>query len=137
ENGVVTSNYSWSDLKYTLSTENGNISGSGKEYTISGTGKYVLKLSIKDRFQNEEVKTIEFNVVSKTEAKETNDSVVGAVLIVTSLVVLGGVILFFALTGKKSGIKTKKAKKSKDIAQEESKDDEIIIEDTDSSDKAE
>ncbi len=136
ENGVVTTNYSWADLTYTV-LKDGEPCGSGKEYTLTGVGKYTLKITIKDKFENVEVKTIDFNVVSKTEAKESNDTVVGAVLIVISLVVLGGVILFFALTGKKSGGKAKKAKKSVDAAVVESKDDEIVIEENDSNDKDE
>ena len=36
-------------------------------------------------YDNEAVETINFNVVSKTETKKNNDSVIGAVLIVLSL----------------------------------------------------
>ncbi len=137
ENGQVSSNYSWSDLKYTLTTENGKLSGSDKEYTITGTGKYVLTLSIKDKYNNETTKTIEFNVIEDNKVEEEDDSVVGTVLIIISLVVLAGVIGFFTFTGKKSkGTKTKKTRKSKKVAVE-TKDDEIIIEDTDTNDKAE
>lgn len=132
ENGQVSSDYSWSELDYTLSTENGTISGSGKEYTISGTGKYVLTLTIKDRYQNIGKKTIEFNVVDENKVEENNDTVVGTVLIIISLVVLAGVIGFFAFTGKKSkGAKSKKSRKTEEIV--ESNDEQIVIEDTDDS----
>ena len=101
----------WSDLKYEIvgdsslkqDTEDENL------YLISGTGTYTIKLSIKDANGNETVESIVFKVVDKSEVEEKNDTVVGIVLIVISLVVLAGVILFFMLTGKKGG--SKKGKK--------------------------
>lgn len=133
ENGQVSSDYSWSSLNYKLTTENGSISGSGKEYTISGTGKYTLTISVQDGYENKAEKVISFNVVDKAEAKTVSDTVVGAILIVISLIVLGGVILFFLLTGKKSGSKKAKRTKKSDV-KEESIDENIVIE-TESSDK--
>ena len=51
---------------------------------------------------NEATKSISFSVANKTEPKKVKDNVVGIVLIVVSVVILGGVILFFALAGKKN-----------------------------------
>ena len=93
-----------------------------KYYTISSKGQYTLKLTITDTYKNEGVKEIKFNVVTKTEAKENNDVVIGTVLIILSLVILAGVILFFTFTGKNGGSKkTKlpKAKKELNVAKEE------------------
>ncbi len=108
------SNYtdlSWSDLKYEIVGDSSITKDSEDEnlYLISGTGTYTIKISIEDTNGNETVESIVFKVVDKSEVEEKNDTVVGIVLIVISLVVLAGVILFFMLTGKKGG--SKKTKK--------------------------
>jgi len=112
------SNMSWTNLTYELVGDNvtkGETSTVNKvektQYLISGTGKYTLKLTMSDNYDNERTAEIKFNVVAKSEAKENNDTVVGAVLIVISLILLAGVILFFTFTGKKGGTKTTKTKK--------------------------
>lgn len=94
----------WSNLTYELIGSK-NIKDGEKdgEYIISGTGDFTIKLTIKDDYENESEKLIKFKVVEKTNAKESEDSTVGVVLIVLSLLILGGVIVFFLLTGKKSG----------------------------------
>ncbi len=134
--GQVTEDYPWTSLDYSLTTENGKISGTKPEYTISGTGKYTLTLTVDDGvYGNVATKVITFNVVDETEAKEENDTVVGTVLIVVSLVVLAGVILFFLFTGKKGkGTKSKKTKKIEAV-EESSSDEQIVIEDVDTNDK--
>lgn len=102
-----------------------------KTYTISSKGEYTLKLTMTDSYDNEAVKEIKFNVVSKTEAKENNDTVIGAVLIVISLVILAGVILFFTFTGKKgSGKKSRKSTKSPKNAKASKAEKEEVVEDT-------
>ncbi len=85
------------------------------QYFITGTGKFTLKFTLTDNNKNETIREISFNVVSKTaEEKHVSDSVVGTVLIVISLLILAGVILFFAFTGKKGGSgKSNKAKTTK------------------------
>ena len=57
---------------------------------------------IKDDNGNTTTKSISFKVENKTEPKTVKDNVVGIVLIVVSVVLLGGVILFFALAGKRN-----------------------------------
>lgn len=112
------------------------VDGEGKEltgtdgvYTISSTGKYSIKMVVEDDYDNVQEKLISFNVVEKTEATEKNDAVVGAVLIVISLIVLAGVILFFALTGKKGGSGSKKVKAENE--KEESKEEAEKVEESD------
>ncbi len=110
-------NIAWSNLSYELTGDNvtkGNTSTSGNttttQYLISGIGKCSLKLTVKDGYENERTETIDFSVVEKASAKENKDTVVGAVLIVISLILLAGVILFFTFTGKKDSPKTKTKK---------------------------
>ena len=82
-------------------TSNGTTNGVSK-WTITGVGDYELKLTVKDANGNSETKSINFKVANKTEPKSIKDDVVGIVLIVVSVVLLGGVILFFALAGKRN-----------------------------------
>ncbi len=115
----------WSTLTYELTGPNvakGEVSDDAEaktkttQYLIKGTGEYTLKLTVSDDDGNEKVEKVSFNVVKKAEVKENKDSVVGAVLIVISLVVLAGVILFFTFTGtkgKKGKSKTNKTSKTK------------------------
>ncbi len=98
----------WSNLSVELKTQDGSLVENTdteleKQYTINGVGKYTLVLTMTDNNNNTTTKNIDFNVVSKSEAKNVNDNVAGIVLIVVSLVILAGVILFFTFTGKKGG----------------------------------
>ena len=115
-------NMSWTKLEYELTgdhvtkgttTTEGNTTKT--QYLINGVGEYSLKFKMTDSYDNvNDKKSIKFNVVSKaTVEEEDTQTVVGAVLIVVSLVLLAGVILFFALTGKKGkGTKTSKTNKT-------------------------
>lgn len=89
-----------------------------KTYTISSVGEYKLVISATDDNSNTATKEISFKVKTESDVEKQNDTVVGVVLIVLSLVVLAGVILFFALTGKGKGgsNKTKSNKTSKQNA---------------------
>lgn len=93
-----------SSYSFELTGDSCSSNGTNK-WTISGVGDYKLSLTVKDKNGNETTKTIEFKVANKTEAKKSNDNVVGIVLIIISAVVLGGVILFFAFAGKKKSKK--------------------------------
>jgi len=90
------------------------VSNNVSKWTISGVGSYELSLTVKDANGNSTTKAIKFDVTSKTEPKSIKDSVVGIVLIVISVVVLGGVILFFALAGKRNKTKRTAVKAKKD-----------------------
>lgn len=123
----INSNMSWTNLKYELTGDNvtaGETTSTSAQYFIKGTGKYTLKLTVKDSYDNESVETIEFRVVSKAEPKENNDNVVGAVLIIVSLVLLAGVILFFTFTGK--GSKGSKSKTTKVKTTKNEKTEEVV-----------
>ncbi len=87
---------------------------STNKWTIKGVGDYELKLTIKDDNGNSTTETISFKVVNKTQPKSIKDDVVGIVLIVVSVVLLGGVILFFALAGKKNKTKRTSIRINKD-----------------------
>ena len=114
--GEVNTNMSWSNLSFELTGDHvtkGETESNKTQYLITGTGKYTLKLTIKDSYDNTRTETIEFKVVSVSEVEENKDTVIGAVLIVISLVLLAGVILFFTFTGKKGGAKKVKTNKVK------------------------
>lgn len=131
DKGSLNTNYAWTNLKYSLVTSDGSLAEGDEtgSYIISGTGTYTLKLEISDNFDNAATpKEISFKVVAENQPEEKNDTVVGAVLIVISLVVLAGIILFFTLTGKKSGgTKSKKVKSSKKTEKVENKA-EVVVE---------
>ena len=96
---------SWS---FALSGDNASsktTSNNVSKWTISGVGSYELSLTVKDVNGNSTTKAINFSVANKTEPKSVKDDVVGIVLIVVSVVILGGVILFFALAGKRNKAK--------------------------------
>ena len=104
----VTANFTPSSWSLSLSGDNASsktTSGNTSKWTISGVGSYELKLTVNDANGNSATKSIKFNVSGKTEPKKVKDDVVGIVLIVVSVVILGGVILFFALAGKRNKTK--------------------------------
>ena len=120
--------YIWNDLEVKLTSTDGTVEKGTEsgQYFIKGKGKYTITLSTSDRVGNESKDlTIDFKVVTKSETESKNDTVVGAVLIVVSLLVLAGVILFFTFTGKKGG--SKKVKKSKTAKSAENV--ELVVED--------
>jgi len=83
-------------------------------YYISGAGQFTLTLSIKDKAGNESTKVIKFNVKNELNVEEDNtDTIVGVVLIIVSLIVLAGVILFFTLTGRKQKRSSKRVNNKK------------------------
>ncbi len=139
DKGDTTSSMSWTKLSYELVDENGNAVTSTKTdsngtetrtYTIKETGKYNLKLTMTDGYENTTTDdtTITFKVVAKAEPKDKNDTVVGTVLIIISLVLLAGVILFFTFTGtkgKKKSPKAKKEVKAKKVATKEAKEEKV------------
>ena len=124
--GVNNPNYSWYNLDYKLTGN--NVTGSNNKYYINGTGKCTLTLTIKDNYDNETTKVINFNVVSETKTEEKNDTVVGVVLIVISLIVLAGVILFFTFTGKSGKGKGKTTKQVKTTKDTQAVEDKTVVE---------
>lgn len=125
----------WDNLKVVL-TSNDNIVTSGEksgQYFIEGVGTCKLTISSTDNYNNKSEKVVEFKVINETSPKKVNDTVVGIVLIIVSLVILAGVIGFFAFPGlfhfgkKSSNGKAKKVKNSK--AKEEITEDVETVED--------
>lgn len=96
---------------FTLNGDKVASNGTNK-WTISGVGDYRLTITVKDDNGNTTTKDINFKVASKTEPKSIKDEVVGIVLIVASVIVLGGVILFFALAGKRNKSNRKSIKRA-------------------------
>ena len=100
---------------YTFTLTGDSVSSNGtNKWTINGVGDYNLTLTVKDDNGNTSTKSINFKVENKTEPKTIKDNVVGIVLIVVSVVLLGGVILFFALAGKRNKSRRKSVKINKD-----------------------
>ena len=83
---------------------------SNRSWRIKGVGDYELKLTVEDENGNTTTKSISFKLINKTQPKSIKDEVVGIVLIIVSVVCLGGVILFFALAGKRNKTKRKTVK---------------------------
>ena len=85
------------------SSKNGTVT----TYDLTDVGKYTLTISATDDadLTNNQVKTYTITAEAK-DAGMSND-VLGSILIVSSLVLLGGVIIYFIVTDKK-GPKTKK-----------------------------
>ncbi len=105
DNGTESTMTNWNSLTVELASDDGIVSKGDEDgqYIINGTGKCTLTLTVEDSYDNVGTKKIEFNVVSETEPEENKDSYLGVVLIIVSLVILAGVILFFTFTGKKGG----------------------------------
>ena len=101
------------------STVSYTIADNGLKYTFDKAGSYTLTITLKDKAGNSTSNTYSYTItVNDEEVEETteksNDSVVGTVLIVLSVVILAGVVAYFAITTKQveSKSKNKKSKKS-------------------------
>lgn len=77
-------------------------------YKLTEAGKYTMTISITDDNGNVATKTIKITVADKASSKTISDAEVGIILIILSLVLLAGVILYFVLTGRKSKIRKSK-----------------------------
>ncbi len=109
----------------------------GYTYYITGTGTFSLVITASDSYGNTSTKTVSFNVVSsETEDNSISDTTIGVILIVVSLLVLAGVILFFTFTGK-GGTTTKSKKVKSSKAKEISSSADSVAADTDTSAAAE
>lgn len=108
-------------------TENITLNGdscssvSNPSWTISSVGEYTLKIKAIDANSNESKEiSIKFNVVDESSATEKKDNKTGVILIIISLVVLAGLICFFAFGGKtkNSNPKSNKSKKEEKVEEE-------------------
>ncbi len=93
------------------------ISGTYKDgqltYILSNTGKYSVTITITDDNNNTTTKSYNFALSTNAEDDNKNDSIVGMVLIVISLLILGGVIAYFSFAGKGNGGNSGKTKRTK------------------------
>lgn len=115
----------WSNLTVELRNANNTLTATDEDsdegikvYNITATGEYTIRLITHDQTPNESLPfEIKFNVKQKADVSHVNDTVVGIVLIVISLVVLAGVILFFTFGGKKGGSKKSKKANKKELTE--------------------
>lgn len=103
-------------LRNSSGTKQTNLFGSDStryKWNLSESGNYTLTITLTDEAGKTTSK--EFTIESKTEeSKETKvKEVVGIVLIVVSLAILAGVIVYFVVTGRKMRPGSTKSKKNK------------------------
>lgn len=104
-NTITLNDASGNAVSYTESGEDKEI----RTYVFDTAGTYYLTITAKDAAGNIGEYPLEITVTSGTSGTTYTNEVTGVVLIVVSLVILGGVIIYFA----KGKSKTKKEKKSK------------------------
>ena len=92
------------------------IADGGLKYTFDKSGNYTFKIVLKDKAGNDSGSSYSYTItVSEGEEAEekTNDSAVGTILIVLSVVILAGVVAYFAITTKQVDSKSKSKKADK------------------------
>lgn len=90
------------------------IADGGLQYTFEKSGNYTFKMVLKDKAGNSSGNSYSYTItVNDAEEAETttNDSSVGTILIVLSVVILAGVVAYFAITTKQVDTKSKKSDK--------------------------
>lgn len=116
---------SWANaIKNDSITLNDKTSNSSSSYvwTISSVGDYTLTIKATDANGNvSNAETIKFAVKDESTATEEKDNKVGIILIVVSLVVLAGLVCFFAFGGKTKSSAPKSLKPKKEEKTEEEK----------------
>ncbi len=81
------------------------------EYVFDQVGNYTFRVTFEDKSGNTDYETVNISVTADTNEGETKTSTaVTTVLIVLSVVVLGGVVTYFVLSGRKKGTKKNKKK---------------------------
>ena len=90
-----------------------------KNYTFETAGEYVLTFSTTDDAGNNQVYTKTIKVVAEQTKKTDVTTVVGTILIVVSLAILAGVIIYFAKTPKTSNMATRAKKVEKKVSKKE------------------
>lgn len=94
----------------TVNTEVKN--GDEYEWKFTQSGDYVLKFTVKDSVGNKKDYSYTINVPAEEAEENKVSPVLGTVLVVLSVVVLAGVVIYFVASSKKKGTK-KSTKKSK------------------------
>lgn len=85
--------------------------GTGYKWKLDSTGKYTLKFTLKDDAGNTNTYTYSITVPEEEVETETVNPAVGVVLVVLSVVVLSGVVVYFVVSSKKKSVKTSKKSK--------------------------
>ena len=100
---VAISNTTGVKLTATLTGPNGTVSTSSEDdgiyvYALDKAGDYTLKYLAKDAAGNETEKVYNFTVKAKENNATSTEQTWGIILIVLSVVILGGVIIYFVKT---------------------------------------
>ena len=87
----------------------------GVEYVwnMAETGSYTLTLTVKDGAKNTTTQTYKIEVPEEEVDSEVISPAMGTVLVVLSVVVLAGVVVYFVATSKKKGRSVKTTRKNK------------------------
>lgn len=75
-------------------------------YKFEDIGKYTITITVNDENNNVTTKTLEVTVRESAGNTTLTDDQIGVILIIVSLVLLAGVILYFVLTGRKNKLST-------------------------------
>ena len=92
------------------------IADGGLKYTFDKSGNYTFKIVLKDKAGNSTGNSYSYTITVNEEGEaenNTNDSSVGTILIVLSVVILAGVVAYFAITTKQVDTKSKGKKSDK------------------------
>ena len=103
-------------LRNSNNTKQENLFGNDSnryKWNLSESGKYTLTITLKDKAGKTTTK--DFTIESKAEESEESKvkEVVGVILIVLSLAILAGVIIYFVVSGRKMRPGSSKGKKAK------------------------
>lgn len=91
-----------------------NVSSNQYKWTISSVDDYTISIVAQDTKGNKSTaEIIKFSVVDKENVKEKDDNKVGIILIVLSIIVLAGIVCYFAFAGKSPATVSKKSKETK------------------------
>jgi hypothetical protein len=96
----------------TTSVVNEGTTGKNYIWTFSDTGAYTLRIVVEDEAGQSRTYKYTINVASDDAESDVVNSVVGTVLIVVSVVILAGVVIYFVLSSRKK-TPAKKSPKSK------------------------
>lgn len=96
----------------TTTVKNNGNEGLNYEWTLTETGSYTLNITVKDEAGNTETYRYTIEVPAKEADTKTISPVVGTVLIVVSVVILAGVVIYFVISSrKKAPVKPSRTKK--------------------------
>lgn len=96
----------------TTTVKNNGNEGLNYEWTLTETGSYTLNITVKDEAGNSETYKYTIEVPAEETDTKTISPVVGTVLIVVSVVILAGVVIYFVISSrKKAPVKPSRTKK--------------------------